>query len=135
MTRQEAYQIYYLNKEIKTLQDRLDRMRNSGLRSPKLDGMPRSSGGISKPVENQAVREADLEKRIERLLKRIQKQRRKIFMYIDNVEDPLLRMIIIFRCVDLCTWEEVAGNIGGPVTADSARKSFNRHFERENRKK
>lgn len=135
MTRQEAYQIYYLNKEVETLQDRLDRMRSSGLKSPKLDGMPRASGSTGDPTGTKAVREADLEKRIERLLKRIQKKRRKIFEYIEGVDDSMLRMIIIFRCVDLCTWEEVASNIGGPVTADSARKSFNRHFEREGRKK
>ena len=131
MTRQEAYQIYYLSREVRNLQERLDRMRSTGMKSPKLDGMPRSPGGITKPTESKAVREADLEKRIERLLKRIQKQRRKIFDYIDSVDDSLMRMIIIFRCVDLCTWEEVAGKIGGPVTADSARKSFNRHFDRQ----
>ena len=128
MTREEALQIYYLSKEVEALQARLNEMRSRGLKSPKLDGMPRAPGGVGDPVATQAVREADLEKKIMKLLKRIQRKRREIFEYIENVDDSLLRMIIIFRCVDLCTWDEVASNIGGPVTPDSARMAFNRHF-------
>lgn len=128
MTRQEAYQIYYLDKEVRSLQERLAKMRSQGLKSPKLDGMPRARGA-GDPTGSKAAREADLEKKIERMLKRIQRKRRKVFDYIESIDDSMLRMIIAYRCIDLCTWDEVAEKIGGPVTADSVRMVFNRHFK------
>ena len=134
MTRQEVSQIYYLNLEIRKLQRKLEELRGSGLQSPKIDGMPKASGGTGSPTERKGIDEADLELQIEALLREVKKKQREIFEYIGSVEDSLIRMIIIFRCVDLCTWEEVANHIGGPVTADSARMAFNRHFEREEEK-
>ena len=130
MTREEVSQIYYINLEIAKLQRKLNELRGSGLQSPKIDGMPKAPG-VGNPTERKGVAEADLELQIEELIRKEKRKQREIFEYIGSVEDSLIRMIIIFRCVDLCTWEEVASNIGGPVTADSARKAFARHFERD----
>ena len=135
MTRDEVSQIYYLNLEINKLQRKLNELRCSGLQSPKIDGMPRAPRGRGSPTEKKSIAEADLEVQIETLLHEVKKKQREIFEYIGSVDDSLIRMIIIFRCVDLCTWEEVARNIGGPMTADSARMAFNRHFEAEENKK
>ena len=73
--------------------------------------------------------------KIKQLLEEAKRKQREIFEYIGSVDDSMIRMIIIFRCVDLCTWAEVAKNIGGPMTADSARMAFNRHFEAEKSRK
>ena len=135
MTREEVSQIYYLNKEIKKLQRKLKELRGSGLQSPKIDGMPKAPGRTGSPTESKGVAEADLELQIESLLHEVKRKQREIFEYIGSVEDSMIRMIIIFRCVDLCTWEQVAENIGGPMTADSARMAFNRFFEAEKSKK
>ena len=131
MTREEVSQIYYLNREIKKLQRKLDEMRCGGLQSPKIDGMPRTPGRTGDPTGRKGTAEADLQTQIEGLLHEVKKKQREIFEYIGSVDDSLIRMIIIFRCVDLCTWEEVASNIGGPMTAEAARKAFSRHFEAE----
>ena len=131
MTREEVSQIYYLNREIRKLQRKLEELRCSSLQSPKIDGMPRAPGRNGSPTERKGVAEADLEAQIEKLLAAVKRKQREIFEYIGSVDDSLIRMIIIFRCVDLCTWEEVARHIGGPTTADSARMAFNRHFEAE----
>lgn len=131
MTREEVSQIYYLNQEIKKLQRNLSELRGSGLQSPKIDGMPKAPGRTGSPTERQGVAEADIEMQIERLLAAVKQKQREIFEYIGSVEDSMIRMIIIFRCVDLCTWAEVAENIGGPMTAEAARKAFSRHFEAE----
>ena len=131
MTKKEINQIYYLSREAERLQDKLEKIRSQGLKSPKLDGMPRAAGGAGDPTGTKAVREADIQGQIEELLKRIQRKRREIFDYIAGLDDSLLRMIIIFRCVDLMTWQKVADSIGGPVTAESARKMFDRHFDKE----
>ena len=135
MTREEVSQIYYLNREIRKLRRNLEELRCSGLQSPKIDGMPRAPGRTGSPTERQGVAEADIEIQIERLLAAAKRKQREIFEYIGSVDDSMIRMIIIFRCVDLCTWEQVAENIGGPMTADSARMAFNRHFEAEKSRK
>ena len=134
MTRKEITQIYYLNKEVEKLQEDLRKMRSAGLQSPKLDGMPRAAGGVGDPTASRAVSEADLEKKIEHRLKRIQRLRKKIWDYTDEIYDPLLRMIIEYRCISLCSWDEVAANVGGGNTADSVRKRFNRHFREAEKK-
>lgn len=135
MTKEEVSQIYYLNREIRKLQRKLEELRCSGLQSPKIDGMPRAPGRTGSPTERQGVEEADIEMKIKQLLAAAKRKQREIFEYIGSVDDSMIRMIIIFRCVDLCTWAEVAENIGGPMTADSARMAFNRHFEAEKSRK
>lgn len=132
MTKEEVSQIYYLNQEIRKLQRKLEELRCSGLQSPKIDGMPKAPGRTGSPTERQGIAEADLEMQIEALLQEVKRKQREIFEYIGSVDDSMVRMIIIFRCVDLCTWAQVAENIGGPMTADSARMAFKRHFEAEN---
>lgn len=135
MTKEEVSQIYYLNREIRKLQRKLEELRCSGLQSPKIDGMPRAPGRTGSPTERQGVAEADIEMKIKQLLAAAKRKQREIFEYIGSVDDSMIRMIIIFRCVDLCTWAEVAENIGGPMTAEAARKAFTRHFEAEESRK
>lgn len=129
MTKQEINQIYYLNREIEMWQRKLDEMKEGGLQSPRLDGMPRSVK-ISDSTGQKAAAEADIEIIIEGLLIRIQMQRKEIYDYINGLEDSQLRQIIMYRCISLCSWQEVAVYIGGGNTADSARMIFNRHFEK-----
>ena len=135
MTKKEVSQIYYLNREIRKLQRNLEELRCSGLQSPKIDGMPKAPGRTGSPTERQGIAEADLEMQIEALMQEVKRKQREIFEYIGSVDDSMVRMIIISRCVDLCTWAQVAENIGGPMTADAARKAFARHFEAEESRK
>ena len=135
MTKEEVSQIYYLNREIRKLQRKLKELRGSGLQSPKIDGMPRAPGRTGSPTERKGVAEADIEMKIKQLLEEEKRKQREIFEYIGSVDDSMTRMIIIFRCVDLCTWAEVAKNIGGSMTAEAARKAFTRHFEAEESRK
>ena len=136
MTREEVSQIYYLTQEIRQLQSRLTPMKRDEILTPqKMDGMPRAAGRTSDPTGSCAVSNADLKLQIEKLLHEVKKKQREIFEYIGSVEDSMIRMIIVFRCVDLCTWEEVARKIGGPMTAEAARKAFARHFEAEESRK
>lgn len=135
MTKEEVSQIYYLDQEIRKLQRKLKELRCSGLQSPKIDGMPRAPGRTGSPTEKKGVAEADLELQIESLLHEVKRKKREIIEYIRSLDDSLIRMIIIFRCVELCSWEQVADKIGGPTTADSARMAFKRHFEAEKSRK
>lgn len=129
MTRYEISQIYYLNKEIEMWQRVLNEMREGGLKSPKLDGMPRGRV-LTDPTGEAASVRADIERVIETLLLRIQHERKRVYEYISTLDDSLMRQIIMYRCLSLCSWEETAACIGGGNTADSVRMKFTRHFEK-----
>lgn len=128
MTKQEIGQIYYLNREIELWKRILEEMREGGPESPKLDGLPRSRKKSDR-TGNAAARQADVERIIEDMLEEIQIKRQEIYEYISSLEDSLMRQIIMYRCMSLCTWNEVAMYVGGGNTADSVRMLFNRHFD------
>lgn len=50
--------------------------------------------------------------------------------YIESINDSRMRRIISMRIIDNMTWQQVAQNIGGNNTADSARKAFDRFLEK-----
>lgn len=128
MTKKEISQVYFLNREIEMWQRELEQLRSGGLQSPKLNGMPRA-GKISDPTGDKASEEANIELMIESLLERVKFARKEIYNYISSLDDSLLRQIIMYRCVSLCKWGEVAIYVGGNNTAESVRKIFDRHFE------
>ena len=51
-------------------------------------------------------------------------KKKEIYDYIATIDDSLMRQIIMYRCLSLCTWEEVAIYVGGGNSADSVRKLF-----------
>ena len=143
MTRKEVSQIYYYNREIEKLekdteelQMRREQLETSALRSTKLDGMPRASGGKSSPTETAGIAAAEIKKAIDEQLKiierykhKIEMKRKEIYEYITTLDDPLIEQIIMYRCINLCRWSQVAEYVGGNNTEDSVRKAFERHFE------
>lgn len=121
MTRKELSQIYYINKEIEMWERELENV--TSLQSPKLDGLPRGSeAGDS--TASKALQAAQISEIISGLLTKLQMKRKEIYDYIATIDDSLMRQIIMYRCISLCTWEEVAIYVGGGNSADSVRKLF-----------
>lgn len=90
--------------------DALDRERNTVLKSPKLDGMPRSGGGGG--LEDQIARIDELERRASR-------SREKALDILDAVErmeemldDFNRRSVIRLRYIQGLSWEGVASEMG-----------------------
>ena len=123
MTRKELNQIYYINREIEMWQRELESITDLG--SPNLDGMPKSPGA-GDPTGSRATRAAEISRIIEGLLAELQVKRKEIYEFIATLDDPVMRQIVMYRCLSLCTWEEVAMYIGGKNTANSVRMAFNR---------
>lgn len=121
MTRKELSQIYYINKEIEMWERELENV--TSLQSPKLDGLPRGSE-TGDSTASKALQAAQISETINGLLTKLQMKRKEIYDYIATVDDSLVRQIIMYRCVSLCTWEEVAIYVGGGNSADSVRKLF-----------
>lgn len=142
MKRKEVTQIYHYSKEIEKLEREIDKLQerkaqieNSTLRSPKLDGMPRSGRGDGSPVEKAGILAGEIKTLIdeqiaivERYKFKIEMKRKEIYEYITSLDDPQLEQIIMYRCINLCTWDQVAAYVGGQNTEDSVRMRFNRHF-------
>lgn len=121
MTRKELSQIYYINKEIEMWERELENV--TSLQSPKLDGLPRGSE-TGDSTASKALQAAQISETINGLLTKLQIKRKEIYDYIATVDDSLMRQIIMYRCISLCTWEEVAIYVGGGNSADSVRKLF-----------
>lgn len=126
MTRRELNQIYYINREIEMWQRELDDI--TSLQSPKLDGIPKGTG-ISDSTAAKAVKAAPVIDKINELIAELQAKRQEIYEYIATIDDSLMRQIIMYRCLSLCTWKEVATYVGGGNTADSVRMMFMRFTE------
>lgn len=126
MTKKELSQIYYINREIEMWQRELSSIYS--LESVNLDGMPRGSS-IGDATGEKAVRAAQIRDIIEGLLAKLQMKRKEVYEFIATLDDPLMRQIVMYRCLSLCTWEEVAMYVGGKNTADSVRMLFNRFFK------
>lgn len=127
MNKRDLKQVYYIKKEITMWQEKLKELEDISLKSPKLDGMPRAPGK-SDPTASKAEEIAEAKEIIEELEYRTLKEAKRIYEYIRDIDDSLLRQIIIYRCVELKTWAEVADAIGGGNTEDSVRKRYERHF-------
>lgn len=144
MTRKEVSQVYYysreiekLEREVEKLQDRREQFETAALRSKKLDGMPRAAGGAGSPTELAGIGAAETKKLIDDMLVilrrykyKLEMKRKEIYEYITTLDDPLIEQIIMYRCIDLCKWSQVAAYVGGDNTEDSVRKAFERHFDK-----
>ena len=128
MTRSELERIYYLKKELVMWQERLTELQaDIALGIKVVDGMPRSAtNGINKPTEDKAIRLQEVSKIIEGKISEIQYAIGEVEEYILTIEDPLMRLIIEWRCCKLLSWDRVADIVGGNNTAESVRQLYHR---------
>lgn len=137
MTREEISQAYHLSREIDMWKRALERIEeeSKAKATPTYVLGGKSEGLVSSPVENMALRSNEMHEIIEGLLAQVQIARKKIIVYIDTLDDSLLRQIVFHRCVSCLSWKQVATNIGGGNTPESVRMRFNRAFPSEKNKK
>lgn len=133
MTQKDVSQYYWLCKEIKMDEERLEELKQAAysLQSPSLSGMPRSSE-VSSKVERYAVEITDLEAII--AAKRLQciHERNRIERFIADIPDSMTRMIFTLRAVKCMTWRQVAAKMGGPMSEDNAKQIFSRYIRQQN---
>lgn len=132
MTRKKLEQVYHLNKELSMWQRRLAELQADIALSPKvMDGMPYTqTNNVGSPTEEKAIRLAELAKVIEGKISEIQISLMDIEIYIATIDDSLTRQIVMYRCCQLKSWQEVADKLGEGFTAEAVRQSYHR-FVRE----
>lgn len=54
---------------------------------------------------------------------------KRLISYIARIDDALTRRIFELRYIEKCSWEQVAGRIGGGNTPESVRKRHTRYLK------
>ena len=131
MTKKELSQLYYLNREIEEIQNRIYELETlAGSCTSYITGMPKVKG-ITDKVAKYAAEIADLKCLLDLNLKKCFYELNRINRYIESVEDAEMRMILTFRYINGLPWEQVAMNISPYASGDSVRKAHDRFLKKE----
>lgn len=126
-TAKELSGIYYINKEIKSLQLELAELKQKNFYKPNLiSDMPRG-GGAKEPNLEYVNDVLLLEDLINYSLRKLQHERKKIEDFLETVEDPELRLIMRLRAVNNMKWEDIGNELG--IERTTASKKFFRYFQ------
>ena len=129
MTKKELSQLYYLKKEIKEQQRRLDELETAANAcTAKITGLP-SGRGISDKIGNYAAQIADLKGLLDLNLKKCFYELNRLDRYIQSVDDPLIRQIILYRFENNMSWNQIERAIGGNNNSESLRKKLYRYLK------
>lgn len=129
MTKKELSNLYYLKKEIKEQEKRIEELENEATKcTSKITGLPRGTG-VSDKVGDYAAQIADLKTLLDINLKKRIYELNKLETYIQSVEDALVRQIMVYRFINNYSWAKIARCIGGNNTAESLRKQLCRYLE------
>lgn len=131
MTEKELKQIYYLNRELKMWQQKKEEyLCKSLITGQQLSGMPKAAGCGDK-TGDYATDIAEIDRVIEGRLVEIQRQRKAIIEFIEQIDDSLMRQIVFYRNVSCMSWQQVANHIGGNNKANSMRMAYNRFLAKK----
>ncbi|WP_035288024.1 hypothetical protein [Clostridium sp. KNHs214] len=112
MTKQELSQLYYLNREIEHLKNRIAELECLATSTTaKITGMPHAPG-ISDKVGKYAAEIADLKELLDLNLKKCFYELNRLNRYIESIEDSQMRMIMSLRYINGLSWQQVAFSIG-----------------------
>ena len=129
MTKKELSQLYYLKKEIKEQQRRLDELETAATAcTAKITGLP-NGRGISDKIGNYAAQIADLKGLLDLNLKKCFYELNRLDRYIQSVNDPLVRQIILYRFENHMSWNQIERAIGGNNSSESLRKKLYRYLK------
>ncbi|EHN13420.1 hypothetical protein [Clostridium sporogenes] len=130
MTKKELSQLYYLNKEIGHLKNRIEELECIAISSTsQITGMPHATG-ISDKVGKYVAEIADLKELLDLNLKKCFYELNRLNRYINSVKDSQIRMILTLRYVNGLSWRQIAFSIGGGNTEDSVKKLAYRYLKK-----
>lgn len=129
MTVKELSQLYYLKREIKHDQRRLEALENQiGVGATVLDGMPKSPNWNNSKVERLAVEIVDLRAIIAAKQIQLIHEQQRLERFINAITDSETRLILKLRFVDGLSWTVVAKHLGEGHTADRVKKVCYRYL-------
>lgn len=127
MTNKQLSQLRYLKKEIKMHQERITELKAlAEIKSSVITGMPISKS-ISDKIGFSVIKIISMKDTLSRLCD-------ELTSYIENVDDPIVRMILTYRYVNNYSWQKTAFKIGGGNKVSGLKKRLYRYFKKENNK-
>ena len=131
MTRKELERVYFLKRELKMWEKRLEELYADISQDTKAaDGMPHSvTNNVSSPTESKAIQIADHIDMIKGKQAEIRIAIREVEAFIVGIDDPLIRQIVELRCAYCMTWDEVANRIGSNTSAENMRLIYHRFIK------
>lgn len=128
MTRKDLSQLYYLQKEIRSDEQRLIALETRATNiTANLSGMP--SGGRLSDKTAIGAEIADLKLIIQAKRDMCVAHYNQIMRYVAGIDDSMMRQIITLRNLDMLTWKQIAQRIGGGNTEDGLRMAYKRFVE------
>lgn len=131
LTKEELSRYYYLDKELRHDYEKIIELETQLTHiTQMLSDMPKGRADNNKREEILD----ELTKRKQLYLDKVvvaEQEKNKILQYINGINDPLTRLIIQYRCIDLLSWTKVAHCVGGNNTSDSVRMMFSRHIQKK----
>jgi len=129
MTKKELSQLYYLNREIIGLQNRIHELECLATScTSKITGMPHVQGAYDK-LGRYAAEIADLKCLLDLSLKRCFYELNRLNRYIESIADSEIRQILSLRYVNGLSWNQIANSINVDATEDSVRKRHDRYLK------
>lgn len=126
MTNKQLSRLRDLKKEIKMYQERLAELQSlSEVKSCVLTGMPVSKS-VSDKIGYSVIKIINTKNTLTKLCEEITE-------YIEDVDDPIIRMILTYRYINNFSWEKTAFKIGGGNRASGLKKRLYRYFRKENK--
>lgn len=131
MTRKALERIYWLKRELKMWEDRLQELgADISPDTPAADGMPHSTTNtVKSPTEDKAILIADHYSIISGKAAELRIAIKEVETFIVNIEDPIARQIVEYRCVQLKAWEDVADCMGRQYTPENVRQIYHRFVQ------
>ena len=130
MTKQELSQLYYLNREIEQLQNRIDELEDKATACTKvITGMP-ATPGVADKIGQYTAEIADLKSLLDLNIKKCFYELNRLNRYIQNVEDSEMRLILSLRYINGLCWEQVAASISLYASGESVRKAHDRFLKK-----
>ena len=109
MNKAKLSKYYFLTKEIKDLEERIETIQSTLIGASKITGMPHSSNaGNKSQVEKNAELLVTLKNKLERRRAKALQRMIEIEDFLISIEDVEIRMIFNKRYLELKKWEVIA---------------------------
>ena len=131
MTRKDLSKLYYLNKEIEMWHAELEKLEaRSGYETSSITDAPKRRGKQTSLTEQRMLSVARCKTKIDVLMLKAQKAQEETLDFIDTIDDPLMRQIVMYRCVHLHGWKKIATLMGGFSSPESLRNTYSQYMKK-----
>lgn len=106
MSERELENLYFINAQIKKLEETIERIESSTIGTRRLDGMPKGSG-FSDHVGKMATELAFLKGKLLDKWQEFISERERLETILDGIDDAEIRIIFRLRHIEFMDWRSI----------------------------